>query len=959
MRGREEEIRISQELLRSAQQGTGRVFLIEGEPGIGKSELLGEIAKFAVSQGFSVASARADELGALMPFSLLLAAFNDPLDGAVMEDARTRAIEEITRAVNLRTAASPLLVSLDDLQWADQATLHALRLLMRQFAAYPLVWNLARCTTTQRGDASMLFDLLHGEGATRVSLAPLGTDAVAGMITDELDAVPDEALTELASGAAGNPALLRALLRGLHEEDGVQVTKGAAALTAERLPQRLTRLARQRLDAAGGPARHLLETAAVIGASFRLEDLAGMLGQTPAALLPVLIEAVESGVLAASPDAFVFRHELIWRAMTEIVPLPARQALHRQFGEILLSQGGAAMLAAEHLLQGSSSGDPAVITSLDTAAEEILGSAPASAADLAVRALELTPVTDPAWFTRTMRAADALASAARLDKASALVRETLAQPQPAEIDAQLRAVLASVLCMEGLPAEASGEAESVLATRYLTGPLRDEAIIAQLHALIALGRNQRARDAAEDVLAAFGDHGQPALAGAMSVLAAVSWDEGRLPQGLHLFREAVRRTAGISPDARHFQPLLALASRLIDLRQLDEAVEIINAASTRIQVLNSDASAAIPGILRARVELAMGRMDDARAEAEVALGVADAQGARTHSSLALVMLSVIALRGGDLRTAGLHIRSRPDVSHYTDSYARTETLLAKAQFVEAAAGPETAMPLLDEVYAGLPAHRHVLVGEPTASAWLARTALAAGRQELATGVARVADEIARDNPALEMVTVAAAHCGGLVSRDPALLAHAAAGHRDPWARASAAEDLGNVLAETYADDAIVHLDEALEGYSQTGAARDLARVRRRLRRLGVRRRHWVSAERPANGWASLTETEAVTASLVAQGLSNGQVADRMYLSVHTVAFHLRQVFRKLGISSRVELARLVAEQAGDDGDSHEHPGGQQREQGEAESPAFGASLPRGKDGRGEHGRERGRWRGRG
>ncbi|MBV9381563.1 MAG: hypothetical protein JO242_12935, partial [Streptosporangiaceae bacterium] len=635
------------------------------------------------------------------------------------------------------------------------------------------------------------------------------------------------------------------------------------------------------------------------------------LGETPAVLLPVVSQAADAGILSASAEAFAFTHELIRRAVAEAVPPPARQALHRQFGEMLLARGGSAMAAASHLLKGTGRADAAALGGLDTAADQVLRSSPPTAAELAVRALELTPPADPARFPRTVRAAETLTAAGRLDEAGSLVRAALAEPRPPAKDIRLRAVLPSILGLQGQPERASAEAETVLGTPHLTGQARDEALVAQLHALIALGEYQRARDTAESVLAGLAEHGKAALAGALSVLTAICWEEGRLGQGLHLAREAARRSSGISPDARHFQPLLTLAARLIDIRRLDEATEIIHVAANRIGAFRSGASEAIPGILRARVELAMGRMEDARAQAEAALGMADARAAGTHSSLARSVLSVIALRAGDLRAAGQHARSRPDATYDTDFYARTETLLARAQFVEAVTGPETAVQLLGEVYAGLAAHRHVLAGEPTASAWLARTALAAGNYELATGVARVADEIARDNPAIEVVKVAAAHCGGLVGRDPVRLARAAAGHRDPWARASASEDLGNVLAGTaHTRDAVTHLDRALEGYGQTGAARDLARVRRRLRRLGVRRRHWVAAQRPAVGWASLTETEKITSRLAAQGLSNPQIAERMYVSVHTVAFHLRQVFRKLGISSRVELGRLVPDQPG-------------------------------------------------
>jgi DNA-binding CsgD family transcriptional regulator len=92
---------------------------------------------------------------------------------------------------------------------------------------------------------------------------------------------------------------------------------------------------------------------------------------------------------------------------------------------------------------------------------------------------------------------------------------------------------------------------------------------------------------------------------------------------------------------------------------------------------------------------------------------------------------------------------------------------------------------------------------------------------------------------------------------------------------------------------------ALGGYEQTGALRDSARIRHR-RGLGVRRRHWAYRDRPVTGWASLTDTERQTSELVSRGLTNQQVADQMFVSVHTVAFHLRQVFRKLGIRSRVE-----------------------------------------------------------
>jgi DNA-binding CsgD family transcriptional regulator len=930
VRGRERELQMAAEFLREAARGRGGVLLVEGEPGIGKSALLAEVIGSAARLNFSLAEAEADELGQRAPFAPLLTALHEPIEGLAGDVSRLGApetwmpaVDQIRAVLERRTASCPVLVSLDDLHWADPATLFALRALPRHLASYPLVWNLARSTAQPRSHAGVLFDLLERDGAVRVTLAPLAGEAAAGLIADILRAVPDSALLTLASGAAGNPVLLVELTRGLLDESAIRVSQGTASLVSSQLPQRVHAVAERRLVGLSEGARYLLETAAVLGPAFRLEDVAEMLSQPPASMLPLINEVVEAGILTVAAEAYAFRHELIWRAVSEAVPLSAQQALHRQFGGILLARGGSAMSAAAHLLQGACEGDPAVTASLDAAAEEVLRSSPRTAADLALRALELTTAADPARFSRVMRAAGTLAAAARLDEASSVVHAALAQPQPLARDTQLRCVLSSILCLQGQALQANTEAETVLGRPDLAGMLRDEVVIAQLQALIALGENARARGLAENILAAFGEHGEPALTGALSVLAAICWEDGRLDQGLHLASEAARRTNGVAPDARHFQPLFALAARLIDLRRLDQAGAVIRAATDSLQVLRPNVSETIPAILRARIDLAMGQTDDARAEAQTALNLAGTLGVAPHGALAHSVLCVIALRKGDLQTAGLHIRNRPDITHYTDAYARTETVLARAQFVEAAAGPETAMQVLDGIYAGLPVHRHVLVGEPTASAWLARTALAVGRLELATSVARVADDLARDNPAFDVIAVAAAHCGGIVSQDPARLAHAASSHPDPWARASASEDLAGVCAAmTNQDEAVAHLDDALGGYGHVGADRDLARVRRRLRRLGVRRRHWVTADRPAVGWASLTETERTTASLVAQGLSNQQAAEQMYVSAHTVSFHLRQVFRKLGIGSRVELARLVAEQpSGREGDrtDPEHP----------------------------------------
>jgi DNA-binding CsgD family transcriptional regulator len=148
----------------------------------------------------------------------------------------------------------------------------------------------------------------------------------------------------------------------------------------------------------------------------------------------------------------------------------------------------------------------------------------------------------------------------------------------------------------------------------------------------------------------------------------------------------------------------------------------------------------------------------------------------------------------------------------------------------------------------------------------------------------------------------------LLERDAEALEQAGRTHTRRWARSSALEDSGVVRGERGdAESSLVLLREALATYEEIGAHRDADRVRARLRNAGVRERHWQRSERPVSGWDSLTEAEQRVAGLVAEGLTNVEVAKRVFLSRHTVDSHLRQMFRKLGVRSRVELTRLVLE----------------------------------------------------
>jgi DNA-binding CsgD family transcriptional regulator len=202
------------------------------------------------------------------------------------------------------------------------------------------------------------------------------------------------------------------------------------------------------------------------------------------------------------------------------------------------------------------------------------------------------------------------------------------------------------------------------------------------------------------------------------------------------------------------------------------------------------------------------------------------------------------------------------------------------------------------------------VAHPEGAVLLVRGALADGDPARAAALAEQAQRLAASTAA------AAEHARGLIDQDPAALGRAAESYPTARDQASALEDAGNACAR-HGDQASATtlLGQAYAMYEEAGEADDLARVRAGLRDAGTRLRHWTQADRPAFGWDSLTDTERRIADLVAEGLSNRQVANRVFLSTHTVAFHLRHIFWKLDISSRVHLARLAAEQAGETADS--------------------------------------------
>ena len=909
MHGRDHEREVVLGMLRAAEAGHGGVLLVEGPPGIGKSRLLREAAEAAASRGFFVASGAGEQAPELMPASGYLPLLWTPRPKGL--GPGRQAGQETSahgRPAISQDAPGTALVVFDDVHSAQLVMLRQLRGLSRRLRNPPALWILARTTGSTGTDAERLFTHLQDTEAVTLALSPLGDRAAAEMVADVLGVPPEQALADLAVGAGGNPLLIAELLAGLRDEHQVQIGPGAARLLSRRLPQRVRLLVRRWLHDLGTGVSHFLEVGAVLGRSFQVDTVASLLGETPASVLPELEAALAAGILAATGDAVSFAQTLLWRAIVESLPVTARQALHRQAGEFMLGRGGPAAVAAKHLITGSGLCNPHALAQLERAARTMLTPAPRTAAELAISALALTGPADTGRVARMVTAVEALIAAMRLTEAEHVARMALAGPVPAAAAARLRGLLASAMLYGGQTLPAAQQADSVLAQRGPAGRVRAEAeYVLMLGRWPSAGDRQLAKAHAASVLAANGKREDVAITGALLVEAMSAWQEGRIRDALARGREAVQRGGADTSAARRAIARIILTSMLTPLGLLDEAREISLGQPWAAAPCQFDGCGALEDILQGQIALAAGDAAEAVARSERGLRDASERGCHLLSVAGRSVLAIAALRAGDHRAAARHIEScQAHMPEYGTGLGAERFHLASAQVAQANSEAESAAPIVAALVSRAAHDGGVLLSDPAAASWLTRFTLSQRDREHAQQISAAASALAASNPGFTC-TVAAAHARGLLDGDAEALRLAAARHSDAWAAASAAEDLGVLLRERDRLEASRSLEQALAGYERTGAVRDMRRVRGRLRGLGIRRRHFTYANRPRSGWASLTETERTVSGLVAQGLTNQQVAAEMFLSMHTVAFHLRQIYRKLDISSRVDLARILTE----------------------------------------------------
>jgi DNA-binding CsgD family transcriptional regulator len=936
--GRSSQLRELVDALETAAGGAGCSFLVEGEAGIGKTSLLEEALTAAERRGLQVFRAAAEELERRRPFGAILDCLGidrtatDPRRAEiarVLEEAQSptgweplaaaaqgefRVVEAILTLVEELSAQGPLVLAIDDLQWADPSTLLVLHRLGRSVHRLPVLLVCACRPLPRPPDLERLLASLTAHGARRLVLGPLDEQAVAALVETLVAARPGPQLLHQVASAGGNPLFVTELVGALTAGGSLHsAPDGRVEVTAVGIPPSLTLTILHRLSFLPQRTLDILRAASIVGASFTVAELSLLTGTSAFELLAGLRESLTAGVLDEDATQLRFRHDLLREALYHDLPGAVRAGLHRDAARALAGAGAPAQQVAEHLLRGAVPGDAEAVAWLREAAAKVASHAPAVAVDLLGRALELANPADPDYDRMLAEQAVSLMWSGRVLEAEQQCREVLARGHDPAVEGTLRLCLAQSLLARGRGEEALQEADVAAAAPDLL-----EAERARLWAWASMGRlslgDLEGAVRLADLVVAASPEGADDLARciALTTLATARDFRGRFAEGVRLAETAVQ-VADHSPGqaAHRFHVNFFLAMFLLEVDRLEEAQQALQQGRRRSEELGANWSLPIYQWALALVRFVAGDWEDASAECEACLELAEDLGTRHGVLFSHSLTSMIALHRNDLAAAeeaaaaAERELAQTGRQHGLEYWVR----LARALLLEAAGQPQAACQALWGAWqqgtaAGILSYNADLGPD------LVRVSLAAGHADRAAQVSVGVQALATANPEVARLQGAALQCRGLVVDDPEVLLQAVAVHRRgprPLELARACEDAAAALVQAARPaEAAPLFDEALMLYDRLQAARDIARVEAGLRLLGRRRGRRGSRGRPRSGWASLTTTEAKVAELVAEGLSNPQIAERLFVSRHTVHTHVSHVLAKLGLGSRVELAAAAA-----------------------------------------------------
>lgn len=936
--------------LETAVDGAGRLVLVSGEAGIGKTTLVEDLAGQAEERGALVLTGGCYDLTTTPPYGPWLDAFRayalhtgqperPPLlhggpDGAGSQAER---IEQLCMFLDTLAEQIPLVLILEDLHWSDSASLDLLRVVARRINRSRLLlvatWRIDQLDRQHR-----LFRLLpllvRESGGLRVDLAPLSETAQRALVEARYRLPPaerDALLDYLRQHAEGNPFFLTELLRTLEEEGVLRVAAPGAwclgDLAEAPVPELIRQVIGARVARLGEDASALLEVAAVLGYDVPLDLWAGLSDCDDAILRAVATRVVDARlVLERPPLGYRFSHALVREAIYQGIVLPQRQALHRRAGELLATGARPDPDAVAYHFRQANDGRAAgwLARAGKQAAQQF---APEAAIDR---------------FTSALAVSGDLNDEARIEiyLERGRAHETLGQFPAAVADAEIARKLAAVAANWRL------EWQALLDLGAAWGPSNYRQAGRYLRQALELARS--------------GDD-RAAMATSLMQLGLGMFNHLKLDEALNLLREAfdIAEALGELPALARLHDRLAMTywgngDAFQAVEHWEAAIHLFEHLGDRRQLASTLCNTTAVSLIDFNI-VASGSVELARTCAARGLQISDEIGWRPGEIFARINLARLASSQGEIDEGLEHVRQALDlataIEHHEWSAAAwwvKGTTLFRAYALEAAqAAFEQALRDAEQIGS----HFWIkLFGPSLAIALTSRGQFDRARSVLDEHVGRFDTESPLSGTlheahhvwALASLALAEGDASGalvLVNRLLAVLPHAERGIVPALAllRGEALERLGRRaeareafaaararLAEfgerplrIVACVALARVGEPVEAREALDEARDLAGFISTHLPDATLREGFETAVAPwlepksmpivaSNMLLSARETDVL--GLVAEGLTDVQVAERLFLSRRTVSAHLRSIYGKLGVSTRTAATRLAIEQ---------------------------------------------------
>jgi len=902
---------------------------VEGEPGIGKTALVEAVAEQAQRAGCEVGRGGADELMEAFPLRLMAdclgvsMASTEPLavdiarllrgdDMGGVVDAVLAASERLVELADVRCARAPMLLVAEDLHWADEPSLLVWNRLARAVGQIPLLLVGTCRPIPARPVVRALAGLVAEREGVVLGLRPLVPDEV-HRVAAELVGPPGPRLAKKLGQAGGNPFYVRELVEALSREQLLATTAdGHVDLVSAtgKTPESLSATIGSRLRFLPEVTLRALRSVALLGGEFSAAEWATVTGQSVKQIAADVQQAVAGAVLEAGGQRLRFRHELIRQVLVDQTPAGVRAALQGEFAQRLAGAGLDVDVVARQLLAAGEPMQPWAAAWLAQLPESRMYPALAVSVQLLRRAQASLSTSSPEWEPIAARLAQVLFWLGQRDQAGPVAEDVVAHTTDPVLSARMRIIAARCAGWAGDYPRAFQV--TAVADPALPDQWRARLLAWNAMTLRHLGQREQAHERAMESLRMARESGDPLSIGyACHVLTACARDRGEYQDfGLDA-------PPGTDPESLELYESL-LRSQMVLQFALGERAAFERTEArwlAFVERVGFSEYARSMGIAANRW-YEYGRWDDVLVHTD---SLADEILPGRVESMALSFALRVALR-----------REQPElVARYLNATG-FGTLDNETATGDSPAGESTSphRPPDDDMDAcEIRALQAAASGDRAGELYWRRKLLAAPRwfqieswpftvrllyialelDDSAT-VAAVLD-ICRQAPNVMYWQLASRCCRALVDNDTTeLLALAKEFHDKGWTllHAEFLEEAAVRLARADSTDAArTTLTEVIDFYDKLGASLDIRRAGARMRPYGIRLGSRSHHRRAITGWAALTPAEQRVAHLAATGLSNPDIARKLYLSRNTVQTHVSSILAKLQLQSRVQLRDIV------------------------------------------------------